>query len=173
MKKIIVEKIIADYLEENTYILNIDNEALVIDPGANYKLILSKLQNKKLLGILITHHHSDHIGTLSFFKNIPVYSFDNLQEKEYKIGLFKFEVIYNPGHSEDSISFYFRDDNILFSGDFIFYENIGRCDLSGGNYNQMLDSIKKIKKYSSDMKIYPGHGKETTLEHEINNNYYF
>jgi glyoxylase-like metal-dependent hydrolase (beta-lactamase superfamily II) len=56
------------------------------------------------------------------------------EEKEYKIDKFNFNVIFNPGHSSDSISFYFKKENILFCGDFIFYESIGRCDLPTGDY---------------------------------------
>ena len=57
-----------------------------------------------------------------------------------------------------SVSYYFKDLNSIFSGDFIFYENIGRCDLPTGNYNIMKESINKIKKYNNSIKIYPGHG---------------
>ena len=45
-------------------------------------------------------------------------------EKEYKLGEFKFEVIYTPGHKEDSITFYFKEENMMFTGDFLFYDTI-------------------------------------------------
>ena len=61
----------------------------------------------------------------------------------------------------------------MFTGDFIFKDNIGRCDLPGGDINEMYASIKKIKLYDSDIDIYPGHGDKTTLGYEIRNNIYF
>ena len=106
-------------------------------------------------------------------KKKDVYSFSNLEEKECTIGKFKFNVIFNPGHTSDSVSYYFKEYNILFSGDFIFHESVGRCDLPTGNTENMKQSISKIKAYPNNMIIYPGHGDKTTLEHEINNNVYF
>ena len=89
------------------------------------------------------------------------------------IGPFNFNVIKTPGHKEDAISFYFKKEKMLFSGDFLFYETVGRCDLPGGSIEDMQRSIDKIKKYPHDIKVYPGHGISTTLEHEIENNIYF
>ena len=105
-------------------------------------------------------------------KNI-IYDRSNTEEKEYKIDKFNFNIIFNPGHSSDSISFYFKKENILFCGDFIFYESIGRCDLPTGDYNIMKESLNKIKSYPLNMLIYPGHGRETTLRHELESNIYF
>ena len=60
----------------------------------------------------------------------------------------------------------------MFVGDFIFKDNIGRCDLETGNINKMKESIDKIKKYPNVI-IYPGHGIDTTLDYEKENNIYF
>lgn len=164
------------YLECNCYILSIDNQILVVDPGDDYKKIKEELKDKKVLGILITHNHFDHVGAVEDLVNdynVEVYSANNLKEQEYNIGPFTFEVINTPGHTPDSITFYFKKDNIMFVGDFIFYDSIGRCDLEGGNYAIMQKSIDKIKKYDSNITIYPGHGINTTLKREIENNPYF
>ncbi len=168
-----ITRLVVGSLEENTYILEIDNELLIVDPGSEYDKISKIINNRKVLGILITHSHFDHIGALDSFKNIDIYKYDVLEEKEYNIGNFKFEVIFNPGHSKDSVSYYFKKYNTLFSGDFIFYESIGRCDLPTGSISDMEKSIDKIKKYDKDMIIYPGHGEDTTLSHEIEFNPYF
>ena len=168
-----IDRIVNSVLDENTYILEKDNNVLIIDPGSDGDIIKNRVKDKKIEGILITHKHFDHVGSLSLFKEYNIYSYDNLEEKEYKINNFIFDVIYNPGHSKDSISFYFKEDNILFSGDFIFKESISRVDLPTGNIDDMNKSIKKISKYSKDMVIYPGHGEETTLGYEIENNIYF
>ena len=164
------------YLECNCYIIEKNNKVLIVDPGDEYDKIKPNLKSKKVLAILNTHNHFDHIGCIKDIVrdyNVEVYSFDNLEEKEYKIGPFIFEVIFNPGHSSDSVSYYFKKDNILFCGDFIFYHNIGRWDLPTGNMREMLNSINEIKKLPKNTIIYPGHGIETSLEEEIQNNYYF
>lgn len=168
-----ITRLVVGSLEENTYILEIDNELLIVDPGSEYDKISKIINNRKVLGILITHSHFDHIGALDSFKDIDIYKYDVLEEKEYNIGKFKFDVIFNPGHSKDSVSYYFKKYNTLFSGDFIFYESIGRCDLPTGSISDMEKSIDKIKKYDKDMIIYPGHGEDTTLSHEIKYNPYF
>ena len=161
------------YLETNCYILKKDNKALVIDPGDEIDKINKIIGEHIAVGVLITHNHFDHVGALSHFDKNIIYDYSKLEEKEYNIDGFKFKVIYTPGHSKDSISYYFEDVKSIFCGDFIFYENIGRCDLPTGNFNTMKESINKIKKYPKDIIIYPGHGGSTTLEHEINNNIYF
>ena len=68
---------------------------------------------------------------------------------------------------------WFFKDKTMFVGDFIFEGNIGRCDLEGGDYNLMRQSIEKIKKYPDDTIIYSGHGEFTNLGHEKDKNYYF
>lgn len=168
-----IHKVVVGPLEENCYVLEENNSVLVIDPGDEIEKIKKVINNKKVVGVLITHNHFDHVGALSYFDKDKIYKHDNLEEKEYNIDNFKFNVIYTPGHSQDSVSYYFKEENLLFGGDFIFHLSIGRCDLEGGNYNKMLNSIDKIKKYPKDMVIYPGHGISTTLINEINNNVYF
>lgn len=168
-----VEKVVVGSFRENCYIVSIKNDVLIIDPGDEPTKIKEVIGNRNILGILITHKHFDHVGALSFFKEYKEYSNDNLKEQEYTIGPFNLRVIKTPGHKEDAISFYFEKEKILFSGDFLFYETVGRCDLPGGSIEDMQRSIDKIKKYPHDIKVYPGHGISTTLEHEIENNIYF
>lgn len=173
-----IEKIKTGYLEENCYILKEKDECLIIDPGSDFFLIDEKIGNCKPKGILITHNHFDHIGAADEIVkkyNTNIYDKNNLKEEKIKICSFSFEVIYNPGHSSDSISFYFKSINTLFSGDFIFAGSIGRCDLETGNYSEMILSINKILKIfknNKDLKIYPGHGEITTLKREIKTNPY-
>lgn len=164
---------VVGYLEENCYILRKDNKVIVIDPGDEYEKIKKEIGTDNVVRVLITHSHFDHVGALSYFDKNIVYDFSNLEEREYDIESFKFKTVFTPGHSSDSVSYYFEDVNSLFCGDFIFYESIGRCDLPTGDEGVMKESIDKIKKYPRDMKIYPGHGKSTILGYEIENNIYF
>ena len=164
------------YLECNCYILEIENKVLIVDPGDEYLKIKKELSNKEVLGILLTHNHFDHVGAINEISNdykVELYSYDNLEEKEYNIGPFNFEVVFTPGHTKDSITFYFSKNDVMFTGDFLFYDTVGRCDLEGGNFNIMKESITKIKNYNQSITIYPGHGRNTTLEREIKFNPYF
>ena len=119
----------------------------------------------------MTHHHFDHVGALNEIKekyNTKVYDRYNLTEGENQIGKFSFEVIYTPGHTDDLITIYFKNDEALFCGDFIFKGSIGRFDFPESDFNDMQKSIKKIIKYSKTTHIYPGHGDKTTLGDEYN-----
>ena len=58
----------------------------------------------------------------------------------------------------------------MFTGDFLFHNTIGRCDLKESNPQEMVKSIEKIKKYPEDITIYPGHGSNSTLKEEFANN---
>lgn len=171
-----IERIEVGYLECNCYLLNIDNNVLVIDPGDNANMIIKHIGNKNVVGIIITHHHFDHIGAVNEIVdkyNVKVYDRYNLVEGINNIGGFSFQVIYTPGHKEDLITIYFPEEKVMFCGDFIFKNSIGRTDLSGGNASEMIKSIEKIKKYDKEIIIYPGHGEATTLGYEVNNNPYF
>ena len=167
-----IEIVKVGFLQTNCYILSIDNNVLIIDPGDDYNNIMSTVGNRHISGVLITHSHFDHIGCIDMFNKDIVYDYNNLDEGIKEIDNFKFEVIYNPGHKEDSISFLF-DNKYLFCGDFIFYESVGRTDLEGGNNKDMIQSIRNTKRYSDDVIIYPGHGKKTTFKHEREYNMYF
>ncbi len=172
----IVEKVITGVLDENCYIIKKDNSCLVVDPGSDYLKIKEKIGESKVLGVLITHSHFDHIGALRNFltkRSIKIFKKSNLEEnKEYEVGNFKFEAIFTPGHASDEVTFYFKEENTMFVGDFIFKESIGRCDLPGGSETEMKKSLEKIKQYPKETKLYPGHEDETTLEHELLNNSY-
>ena len=164
-------------LRENCYLLEIDNQYLVIDPGDEYNKIKSFIkEDGKVLAVLITHRHFDHIGALKEIieeYHCPIYDKMSTDEDTYTIGPFTFNVIFTPGHSTDSITFYFKKKKKMFDGDFVFEGNIGRCDLEGGSMSEMMRSINKIKKYPDDTTIYPGHGEFTKLGHEKLKNYYF
>lgn len=158
------------YLEANCYILEKDKKVIVIDPGDEYDKIAPFIKNKEIVKVLITHYHPDHIGALSHFEDKLILK--NPKETIYNIGPFSFIVIYTKGHTNDSITYYFKEEKVMFTGDFLFKETIGRTDLPSGNQNEMFKSLNKIKSYPGDTKIYPGHGPSTTLKYEKENNYF-
>ena len=61
----------------------------------------------------------------------------------------------------------------MFVGDFIFYNSIGRCDLDGGDFKVMQESIRKLCKIDDNITLFPGHGIETTLAYEKEHNPFF
>ncbi len=171
-----IKSILTGYLDENCYVLIKNKTCLVVDPGDDFPKIKEQIGDNKVLGVLITHSHADHIGALRNFltkRSIKIFKKSNLQERKYTIGDFTFECIYTPGHSKDSVTFYFKEEKCMFVGDFIFKDSVGRTDLPGGNPNEMKLSINKIKEYDEDIVLYPGHHDITTLKDEKLNNSYF
>lgn len=161
-----INRVVVGPLETNCYILIKDDKCLVIDPGDEIDKIKKEIGNKEVVGVIVTHYHFDHIGALNYFDKDLILDKSNLEEKEYNINGFVFEVIYTPGHKEDCITIYFKEENIMFTGDFIFEGTIGRMDLEGGSTIDMKKSLNKIKKYDNNIKIYPGHGNSTYLYKE-------
>lgn len=86
-----------------------------------------------------------------------------------KLGSSEIKVIHTPGHTQGGVCYLV--DGKLFSGDTIFRESVGRCDLEGGDFDQIVESIEnKIFTLSPETLIYPGHGKMTSVEWEKEHN---
>lgn len=168
----IVKRYVLGELANNVYLVQKGNECLIVDPACNFEFIKNIIGDLKLVGILVTHYHFDHIGALNELKkHYNVSIFDNTNDLN-TLDNFDFEIIHNPGHSSDSVSFYFKEEACMFVGDFIFKRTIGRTDLETGNMKEMLKSLETIKKYADDILIYPGHGDITKLGCEKLNNIY-
>lgn len=85
-------------------------------------------------------------------------------------------VIHTPGHSRGSCCFLTPDDEggeLLISGDTLFSDNVGRCDLYGGDENKMLASLKRLSTLDGNIKIFPGHGNSDTLGRALKSATYF
>jgi hydroxyacylglutathione hydrolase len=90
---------------------------------------------------------------------------------EVKFGNTVLKVIYTPGHSPASISFYNEEHKILIAGDVLFHSSIGRTDLPGGDYDTLIHSIKsQYYPLGDEVDVYPGHGEKTTIAYERRNN---
>lgn len=178
-------------------------EAALIDCSSYDENILIELkkQGATLKYVLLTHGHFDHIGGLNDLpENVEVlmHSGDiewvnqvndylpmigmssmevpkidrNIEDGEIiKLGELEIKVIHTPGHTQGGVCFY--TERHLFSGDTIFRKSVGRCDLPGGNFSQIVESIEnKIFTLPDDTVIYPGHGRTTTVDWEKENNNY-
>lgn len=87
------------------------------------------------------------------------------------IGDDRLEVLFTPGHSPGSISFYCREQGFVISGDVLFRQSIGRTDLPGGDFETLVDSIrKKLFVLPDDTVVYSGHGPATTIGYEKTHN---
>ena len=83
----------------------------------------------------------------------------------------KFTVLFVPGHSPGHIAFYNEKEKVVFAGDVLFQNSVGRTDLPGGNHNTLIQSIhQKLFTLPDDVTVYPGHGGETTIGTEKRTN---
>lgn len=93
-------------------------------------------------------------------------------EQEVKVGNLKASVIHTPGHTPGSLCFALEDkDSLLFAGDTLFKHGIGRTDLWGGSFDEIVDSISnRLYTLEDSTRVIPGHGPETSIWQEKNGN---
>ncbi|WP_404458582.1 MBL fold metallo-hydrolase [Sutcliffiella horikoshii] len=98
---------------------------------------------------------------------------DHLIQSEDKLVIsnFELEVLFTPGHSPGSVSFYHEASKVVFAGDALFAGSIGRTDLPGGNHDQLIQSIhNKLLTLPEETTVLSGHGMTTTIEKEMDSN---
>lgn len=185
------------YAENCYVISDDEGLGVIVDPGSDGENIyLQTIQaGVKPVAILLTHGHFDHVGAVNYLKNkynLQVYA--NIYEKgilsdaskiyvfggagesvevdkwvedgdELVFGQLKFKVIHTPGHTTGSCCY--LTENHLIAGDTLFFESIGRCDLPGGSFETINNSIRtKLFTLDGDTMVYPGHGGTTDIDHE-------
>lgn len=128
-----VEILVLGPLDTNTYILSKDGKCIIIDPADDAEKIISFCSKYEVEEIIVTHHHFDHIGALEKLEK-----YYNIKHNTFLRKTFSYDIIKTPGHTDDSISIFFGGQNLLFSGDLIFYHSIGRYDFPNSNYNDLI-----------------------------------
>lgn len=89
-------------------------------------------------------------------------------------GAIRLEVLDTPGHTPGHVSLYSPETESIFVGDTLFAGSIGRTDFPGGSFEQLIGSVRsKIFTLPGNTKVFPGHGPETTVEHEKRTNPFF
>lgn len=82
-------------------------------------------------------------------------------------------VIQTPGHTPGGVCFYCKEENVIFTGDTLFQASIGRTDLDGGSYDQLMQSLtERLAVLPPETKVYPGHGPSSTIDFEMKYNPY-
>jgi glyoxylase-like metal-dependent hydrolase (beta-lactamase superfamily II) len=187
-----VEGLIVGPLAANCYVVSAGGDAVVIDPGAEANRVLKAVGGREVAAILVTHGHSDHVGAvdelvaetgapvmaphrdLALFEGyVGVPPARLLKDGDrLEFGDISLTVIATPGHTPGSSCFY--APGVLFSGDTLFAEGVGRTDLPGGSAEALFNSIReRIFSLAGDTIIYPGHGERTTVAREKSSNPFF
>ncbi|WP_291636932.1 MBL fold metallo-hydrolase [Clostridium sp.] len=184
----------------NCYIVMDDNtkEAVVIDPGGDVDNIIKDIDTigAKVKYIILTHGHLDHTSGVAELKNITKAVVCMNREDDdlitqganlfgplikggadkilkhgdiIKISNLEFACIDTPGHTPGGMSFLI--ENCVFTGDTLFEGSIGRTDLTGGDFNTIITSIKSnLLCLAGSTIVYPGHGPCSTINNEKLNN---
>jgi len=180
-----IKRFIGGLLESNGYVIYQEEgqNCYIIDPGYNSKVFIDYVKKEKfnVKGILLTHHHYDHVGAVERIKAVydcPVYlhrsdcdmyrkPVDVYMEDGDVIDLDgeKIVVVHTPGHTAGSVCFFSTKSKLAFTGDTIFNVDLGRTDLEDGSESDMINSIRNIiNNWENDIMIYPGHGDGCTMK---------
>ncbi|MFT3991163.1 MAG: MBL fold metallo-hydrolase [Luteolibacter sp.] len=185
------------FVETNGYLIETPEGNLLIDAPAGIRQWL-KDRGVRVDHLLLTHQHYDHVEDVSALQadgvkvhafapysktltlenlglplSVKPYTVDSIFDLSQPLALAgrTIRLAHVPGHSTDSVTFYFPENALLFSGDTIFAGSIGRSDLPGGSTKQLLDGIaEKLLVLPGMTQVFPGHGPSTTIDSEIREN---
>ena len=187
----IIKQIEVGYMDNFSYIVGCEDTrlAMVIDPDADIKRILSLAEKDglKIVTIVNTHGHGDHTAGNAVLKartgaEIMIHALDAdsypeadiliIDEDTFELGEMTYDVLHTPGHTPGGICIYIQGN--LFTGDTLFVGDSGRTDLAGGDRPTLGKSIRRLMKLSDDTIIWPGHNygptPSSTIHWEKRNN---
>ena len=163
------------FLEENK-----NKERLILLTHAHFDHVSYAEELRKLSGVKIAIGELDNPAladteyNLSYAFGVDMKPFEAdvlLKDgEEFSIGSLKIKVMHTPGHTKGSVCYLMGE--ILFSGDTLFYESIGRDDFKGGNGAELNSSLLKLLELPDYISVLPGHNRDTTIAHERKYNPY-
>lgn len=171
------ENALADYIKRNEYqVTHVINTHLHIDHVAGNHFAIERFHVR-----VLAHQDDESLGEridLQAAQFGMSEKIDNVTISTYlhdgdtiEIGEGRLEVLHVPGHSQGSVALYDREGGYVIVGDALFSGSIGRTDLPGGSYPQLIDSIKsKLMSLPDSTVLYPGHGPATTIGIERHSN---
>ena len=181
----VIKRLVGGSLESNGYIIyqKEGGSCYIIDPGYNGEKFIKAVKEHKLtvLGILLTHHHYDHVGAVIKIretKSCPVYihkddadmyreDVDHLIEDGFELDLDGeiIKTVHTPGHTAGSVCYFSEKSKAVFTGDTIFNTDLGRTDLKDGSQRDMEKSVRNIiNRWDNDITIHPGHGDSCNMK---------
>jgi len=167
------EAVLTDLLQNNGL-----EPVMAINTHGHVDHLLGVSYVKERFGVPFALHGADRFLLESAMQHAMLYGFDLQQVPAVEIDLAAapavtfgetvLKVIHTPGHSPGHLCFYNEKEKILFTGDTLFKESIGRTDLPGGDYDQIMRSIlERIVPLGGEVTFYPGHGSSSTIGHEL------
>lgn len=180
-----IKRFVGGTLESNCYIIRTTSggSCFIIDPGYEPQRIVDfvKKEGLKPEGILLTHHHHDHVGAAARVSDLlecPVmihetdaYYYRGRIDRQLRDGDELnldgeiLRVIHTPGHTAGSVCFLSEKSKVVFSGDTIFDTDLGRTDLEDSNPSDMIRSCRDvINLWSNEYTVYPGHDVHATMK---------
>lgn len=180
-----IKRFVGGSLESNGYVIRTTEgkECFIIDPGYEPQKFIDFVKKEGLrpLGILLTHHHHDHVGAAARVADalecpVMIHEIDGAIYKG-KIDRFLTDgdrldlsgeellILHTPGHTAGSICILSEKSRVVFSGDTIFDTDLGRTDLSDGSPADMIRSCREvIDRWENDYTVYPGHDGSATMK---------
>jgi glyoxylase-like metal-dependent hydrolase (beta-lactamase superfamily II) len=170
------EEELAGFIEENQLAVK-----LLLNTHCHIDHVLGNYFVKRKYKVDLLIHRQEESVLKAAEAYAPSYGFYDYQHQAadgfldegqvIKMGKESFVVIFVPGHSPGHVAFYNEQNEILIGGDVLFYNSIGRTDLPGGNHQQLIRSIHtKLFTLPDAVKVFPGHGPETTIGFEKKTN---
>jgi glyoxylase-like metal-dependent hydrolase (beta-lactamase superfamily II) len=171
-----VRKFSVGDFDNNVYVVASRGEAVIVDGAADAPRILSEVEGLRVVAILETHDHWDHVqalGELVAALGAPVFAhpsdpmpvpFEPIEDgHEVRVGASSIRVMHTPGHTPGSTCYLLR--SFLFSGDTLFPGGPGRTD-GPAEFAQVMRSLDRIFELPDETRVAPGHGLDTTIGRE-------
>ena len=167
---------LSSYIAENGL-----KPVMLLNTHGHFDHVMGNTYVSRKYGLLPLMHRGDlnkiekassYVAAFGLQMELPPVPKEFLEDGQaLKFGNTEFKVIHTPGHSEGGACFYFEKENLLIAGDTLFNGSIGRTDLPGGDYDELMHSIHaKLLTLPGDTEVLCGHGPATTIGREAMTN---